>query len=94
VQYWDSIEQEIRRIAEEFDLSVESYSNAVYALGASREPDNSGRRWVCNAWVSAQNRPRIVQGLGVGAVHDGALYCFEHLPDDSLWLAELPGTGG
>jgi len=71
------------------DLEMDCYSSSVYSIGGGREPDNSGRCKICNKWVSAQNRPRIIQGLGIGAVFEDAFYCREHLPEESEAFAKL-----
>lgn len=83
VEFWDRIEDQIRKIADEFDLEIDGYRNSVHAFRASIKPNNSGRCVVCNDWISAQNRPNIMQGLGFGAEFQGTLYCMDHLPEES-----------
>lgn len=83
VQFWDRLQPQIRKVASEFGLELECYSSSVYALGCGLEPDNSGHCAICNAWVSAQNKPEIIGGLGVGAEYEGKFYCSKHLPRES-----------
>ncbi len=86
---WERIEQEIRKVIDELDLDIDCYGSSVYAIGGGSSPDNSGRCVVCDEWVSAQNQPNIIQGLGIGAEYCGDLYCREHLPKDSPFYTTL-----
>lgn len=65
-------------------------SISTYSFKGSSHPTNSGRCKTCGRWVSAQNRPDIVIGLGIGAAHGNDYFCWEHLPEDSEWLQSLP----
>lgn len=89
VHFWEKIEKQIREVAAKFDLQVECYQRSVYSIGQGKAPDNSGRCVVCNEWVSAQNRPNIIGGLGVGAEYRGSVYCADHLPRKSRMYSRL-----
>jgi hypothetical protein len=82
-QLWERIEKEIRKVVDEFDCELDCYRSSVYGIGAGSNRDNSGHCVVCDEWISAQNKPKILQGLGIGAEHRGDLYCRQHLPEDS-----------
>lgn len=95
---WDRIESRVREVVDEFGLELECYRSSVYAIGGGLKPDNSGRCAVCNAWVSAQNKPGIIAGLGIGAEYEGKFYCSKHLPRESemyrvLNRLETEGSG-
>ena len=86
---FERLEDKLRRVTTDADLTVECYQSSVYAIGAGKEPDNSGRCVVCDDWVSAQNRPDVIGELGVGAEHQGDLFCQDHLPAESPVYREL-----
>ena len=88
-QFWDRIEIEVRRIADEMGLEIDHYSNGIYGLGGGIKQDNSGRCVVCNTWTSAQNKPNIIRGLSIGAEYEGALYCMHDLPEASDMFATI-----
>lgn len=84
------LEKAIRTAVYEFGQSCDGYNASVLAFSSAKESANADRCTVCDEWISVQNRPEIIPGLVVGAEHDGASYCFDHLPPDSGWLLSRP----
>jgi len=85
----NKIEEQICKVIDEYGLDVDCFSWNIYALGAGREPDNSGRCIVCNEWVSAQNKDNIFTKLEVGAEYKNELFCQQHLPKESPMYSKL-----
>ena len=86
---FERLEDELRRVTSDTDLTVDCYQSSVYAIGAGLEPDNLGKCMICDEWVSAQNKPDIIGELGTGAEYLGDLYCEDHLPEESPVFAKL-----
>jgi hypothetical protein len=83
----DEIEKAIENVAVKYGQDIEHYSETTYVISThdayDGKPDNAGRCIRCNKWVSAQNKPNIIIGLGVGAEYESNLYCQQHLPKES-----------
>ena len=88
-QLSEDIEEQIRKVVRKLELESDCHSCSFYFIGGVEERKNAGRCKVCDEWVSAQNRPRIIQGLGIGAVHQGEYYCDDHLPEESEAFVKL-----
>lgn len=86
----DRIQQIIRDVLTEHGLANECLNSSIGSIDGSAEPRNASRCVVCEVWVSAQNRPEIIQELAAGAEYEGAYYCVDHLPKNSEWLKSLP----
>lgn len=84
------VEKAVEQAVKQFGSPCEGSNAGVYAFKGSTKPTNAGRCKVCGGWVSAQNGPDIIDGLGIGAMHDDEYFCWEHLPEDSEWLRSLP----
>ena len=82
----DKIKEQIRKVADEYELQVEYCSSSIRLLN---EKNNCGRCVICNEWVSAQNKPYIKTELGLGAEYEEKLFCQQHLPKESPMYFKL-----
>ena len=81
--FLDRIEEFIREEAKRFGVDIECQRSSSYAFRCGIVKSNSDRCVICGTWVSAQNKPKIIRELALGAEHEGMFYCDKHLPDEA-----------